>query len=303
MRTAQRVSGVIGRVHSIARRLATDIRVASELSRSGVRLGSILRIPIDRRTRGLIELRLRGGWVLAAPRNEPLPFLYREIWIEHAYGSLPDAIGLTPTVVDIGAHIGVYTVWAATDPSRPRVVAVEPAPRALEFLARNVSANKLSNVTIVPAACAGQDGEGVLQLSGPMMMSTLYSRAATRAEHIPVPLITLDRLFKEHQIERCDLLKLDCEGAEFDILLACRDETLRRVRRIAMEYHRWAGVQLVDKLSRRLTSLGFSVDRTDGQDGEHGYMRADAGTSEPVPVAARPAEPTLVGVPQPGFAG
>jgi FkbM family methyltransferase len=294
---------VLKRFRSIARRLATDVRVAAELSRNGVLLGSILRIPIDRRTRGLIELRLRGGWVLASPRNEPLPFLYREIWMERAYGDLPEPIDETPTVVDIGAHVGVYTVWAATDRSRPRVVAVEPAPRALEFLTRNVSANHLSNVTIVPAACAGQDGEGVLRLSGPTMMSTLYSRAAGHPEQVPVTLITLDRLFSEQHVDRCDLLKLDCEGAEFDILLACSDETLRRVRRIAMEYHRWAGAGLVDRLVERLTVLGFSVDRTEAPDGEHGYLRADARAWAPVLAPVPLTDAAVVAVaPQPGYA-
>ena len=52
-----------------------------------------------------------------------------------------------------------------------------------------------------------------------------------------VPARTLDDLFERHEIDACDLMKIDVEGAEYDILHAASDDTLARIRRIHGEYH------------------------------------------------------------------
>jgi hypothetical protein len=64
--------------------------------------------------------------------------------------------------------------------------------------------------------------------------------------------------------ERCDLLKIDCEGGEFDIFKAADDLSLRGVRRIVLEFHRVAGdpQELVD----RLASAGFRTAILQGAD-------------------------------------
>jgi hypothetical protein len=55
----------------------------------------------------------------------------------------------------------------------------------------------------------------------------------------------------------CDLLKLDCEGAEFDALLSADDETLRRAQRIILEFHRIVGSP--DVIVDRLEAAGMDV--------------------------------------------
>jgi hypothetical protein len=55
----------------------------------------------------------------------------------------------------------------------------------------------------------------------------------------------------------CDLLKLDCEGVEFDVLLGADDNTLRRAQRIILEFHRIAGPPEV--IVNRLEAAGMKV--------------------------------------------
>jgi hypothetical protein len=57
---------------------------------------------------------------------------------------------------------------------------------------------------------------------------------------------------------RCDLLKIDCEGAEFPILLQAPCELFLRIRRIALEYHDWSG-RRHSQLVERLSKLGYHV--------------------------------------------
>lgn len=271
-------------LRSLISRLARDAAVAVELVRSGADPFSVLLFPIRRRSGHVTEIRLRSGVTLRAPQREPLPFLFKEIWCERCYGALPTAEG-APVVVDIGAHVGVYAVWAATQPCRPRVIAVEPAPRALDFLRENVRINRLDNVTIVAAACGSGEGERPLHLARAEMMNSLYERDGTDGPSVAVPLVSLDRILRDSGVDRCDLLKVDCEGAEFEILLeGCTDETLRRVGAITMEFHRWAGPERIGQLTGRLRRLGFDVEVTDGSDAQHGYLRA---ARQPRPVEVR----------------
>jgi FkbM family methyltransferase len=109
--------------------------------------------------------------------------------------------------------------------------------------------NGLSNVTWIRAQLSGTDG-----LAAPHQTESLYgSNNADQAARI----LTLPRLVAELKLDRIDLLKLDCEGAEWDILPAS-EPILPRVRQICMEYHR-EGEWTPDRLSTWLTDLGFQV--------------------------------------------
>ena len=75
---------------------------------------------------------------------------------------------------------------------------------------------------------------------------------------ITVPSITLHDIFLRYDLRICDCLKMDCEGAEFEILQSVAAEDLRRVQMVIMEYH-----PLLDDIRRvqaRLEDLGFVVD-------------------------------------------
>jgi FkbM family methyltransferase len=61
-------------------------------------------------------------------------------------------------VVDIGANIGMFALWAEPQIPRGRLICVEPNPNALECLRMNVRQNDLHNVTVIPAAAGGDNG-------------------------------------------------------------------------------------------------------------------------------------------------
>ena len=81
---------------------------------------------------------------------------------------------------------------------------------------------------------------------------------------VKVKCITLEDIFNEYKINQCDFLKMDCEGAEYDILLSTGGETLRKIKQINMEYHlpQFFGVgspDLFPKLISHLKNAGFEV--------------------------------------------
>ena len=167
--------------------------------------------------------------------------------------------GLTPErgwqVVDVGANIGVFALWA--ERLGAHVTAYEPEPRTFASLVTNVAGRR-----ILPrrAALVGGAAQSVrLYLSD--VRSTRHTLLAKEIESgmplrdfIDVPAVTLVDVVGDG----CDLLNLDCEGAEFDALLRADDETLRRAQRLFVEYHRIGGSPEV--LVERLEAAGMDVD-------------------------------------------
>jgi FkbM family methyltransferase len=255
-------------------RVTTDVASALMLAKAGVRVDSILLYPIRRRLRGgRNHIELRGGLSLDAPAEEPLLFLFREIWSADCYRLSELQVESGEVIVDIGAHVGVFAACAARRYPQARVLAVEPSPRALPFLRRNITANALRNAAVVPLACGDRCGAATLYRRGPDMMSTLYAAPGT-ANGSSVQVATLDRLFEDHAVERCALLKLDCEGAEYDILLGAGKATLQRVARISMECHLNRADHEPAELEHFLRSSGFDVHTVPTMDSVHLYLYA-----------------------------
>jgi len=134
-----------------------------------------------------------------------------------------------------------------------RVYAVEPISEYIAALEDNKALNSLSNVEIVQAALG--DHEGVIGLFVAGNRSGTHFVSATSTE--TVRLTSLQQLMQELRIERIDLLKMDCEGAEWEILPAAL-EVLPRIMQICMEFHPdrgWTG----DKLAAFLRESGYEV--------------------------------------------
>jgi FkbM family methyltransferase len=177
------------------------------------------------------------------------------------------------TVVDIGAALGDFSVQCARDFGVRRVVAVEPAPSAIDRLRANLDRNGATGVEIVGKALAREPGELWLDVSGPpLTMGTSAEQAHER--QVRVEAITPAMLFDELGVQRCDLMKLDCEGAEFDLLADPDDEVLARTDRIVAEFHEGPGrdrATLVDTLEK----AGFAVELWENVvHRDLGYLRA-----------------------------
>src|SRR5579863_3245387 len=95
---------------------------------------------------------------------EHLKVLVREIFFMKAYNPANLPIGEEDIVVDIGAHNGIFTLFAASI-TKNTVYAFEPAPASFAFIKRNIEANKLDNVRAYNAAVSDKVGSAKLLLS------------------------------------------------------------------------------------------------------------------------------------------
>lgn len=181
---------------------------------------------------------LENGLQAYAPEYDGLLNILKEIFYENAYTPSNLSIEANDTVVDLGANIGVFALFAACK-TRSTVYAFEPFPESFEYLSRNVQINGLHNVVAHDKAVYDKIGTAKLFLhksSGRHLISPDYAK--TKLErYVEVPTTTLQQIMDSNNLKQIDFLKLDCEGSEATILLSTPLEYLQRIRKIAMEFH------------------------------------------------------------------
>lgn len=124
-------------------------------------------------------------------------------------------------VIDIGAHVGMFSIYLATRYPGVQVFAFEPVRENYQNLIKNIKINGVENVTPCNKAIT-QDGRNiemvVHQTNTGGATANLRKRERPEHFHREIESITLSEIFSAHKIDRCKLLKIDCEGSEHEIL-------------------------------------------------------------------------------------
>lgn len=161
-------------------------------------------------------------------------------------------------VVDVGAHIGSFSISVAKNAYK--VLAFEPEPTNYRMLKKNVGLNHLENMSIFEMAVSGISGyQNIYTYRGGSSADySLYKRGTMNIEMGRIATISVDDIIVREGLSRIDFLKLDCEGAEHDILRNMSFETAAKIMGIAMETHSVPPEFFVD-IPLRLKELGFQV--------------------------------------------
>lgn len=200
-------------------------------------------------------LRLRLGEQIRLDELTDLKAFW-QIFLRRVYRVLPG----DRVILDLGANIGVFTLFAARCAQYARVFSVEPFPATFSRLIANVRDHNLDGrVKCLNFAATGTDGTRVMpDASVPSqrraLASSAYGRSGTEVRGK-----TLAALLDENDLPQIDLLKIDIEGSEYEVLLSTPQETLRRIRRIAMEYHGDCAPYSKRQLFDHLCQAGFTV--------------------------------------------
>ena len=141
------------------------------------------------------------------------------------------------TIVDIGAALGDYAVWAAKQVPQGRVIAVEPYPPSVSLLRSNIDKNHVYNVEIFAGAIAASSGITSLQVEQGSIVQNSTAVDQKNKQGVEVKTASLEDLFNKFEIEKCDYLKMDCEGGEYEILFSASTQLLANIDRICMEVH------------------------------------------------------------------
>ncbi len=184
-----------------------------------------------------VELSLRNGQSIHLRRKTSDFRTARSIFSDHSYLHPPIEIPETGTVIDVGGHIGCFTLFAGGKAGKGRVLVFEPEPANFQLLQKNVQINRLDQVELFPLAVTAEAGEREMFYPKKRTSTGGSSLFREGPESFRVDCTTLPDIFEKQKLEKIDLLKLDCEGAEVEILQTVSDELLHRIRQIVMEIH------------------------------------------------------------------
>lgn len=159
-------------------------------------------------------------------------------------------------IVEVGGHIGAFALWAAAHAPRAEVVTFEPEPRNFRDLSSNVARNGLDDrIVAINAAVAAEDGRRTLAV--PIQRNKAAFTAGSSGGAVEVQCIGLERYLKDEIPGDVDVLKLDCEGAEWEILPSLSRETYERVQHVIVGAHAHEERQ-IDELREFLAERGFT---------------------------------------------
>ena len=153
-------------------------------------------------------------------------------------------------VVDVGAHIGYYTLISGARVGKEgHVYSFEPNPETFKRLKRNVQLNNLNNISLYNIGLS--DKEEFLTLNLPTSINT-GTAGITIPENfsgksLKVKAIPLDKFIEKNNIKKVDIIKIDVEGAEIKVLKGMM-ETIRKFKpKIFIEIN-----------NKKLKAAGFS---------------------------------------------
>ncbi|MDA8358079.1 MAG: FkbM family methyltransferase [Actinomycetota bacterium] len=177
------------------------------------------------------------------------------------HGLASELRGTVCRVLDIGAHIGLFTVALAKAVPGAEVTAFEPSADRVAYLRRNLAGNGLADrVTVAQAAVggragrAGRAGRDILIGRQTLLGSELVSGSAEAAGDL-ADVVGFDDVM--YSIDgSVDLVKVDCGGGEYDIVVSAPVATLRRIDCLVVEYHS-APLAQVDQLFATLAEAGL----------------------------------------------
>ncbi len=215
-------------------------------------------------------------WLTTPQQQAASRFVVNEIFKKRRYDHPGFKIHPTDTIVDIGANMGVFVLWAAKQATQGKVIAIEPTS-AIDVLRINLERNGISTVVPVQAACGADGGTfEIVTYPGfnivnhhagwqPKMWTKffiwlLYRKYQSAPVTERASVKSLQRILDENGVQRVNFLKCDCEGGEYEIFRNLDDDTFARIDKIAMEFHEYAPGQDRAILIDLLKQHGFEVE-------------------------------------------
>lgn len=208
-----------------------------------------------------LRLALRGGAGVIVPGQ--LMSAFDEVFLREVYGAALRAVrGPAPVVIDVGANAGFFCLQAFARHADARLIAFEPLPNHVALIGRQVALNPGIDLKVDARPVGGERKTVEMRFDSRREYSvdaSLFPVAGMDAA-LRVEATTLADVYDEYGITRCHLLKMDCEGAEYEILHRCPDRIFAATDGIVLEIHHGiAGSGTVPELVAFLRGKGYRV--------------------------------------------
>lgn len=208
------------------------------------------------------HLTLLGGTPLEVGVTDHIESSLKEIFVERIYTSggfyhpMPG-----DCVVDLGAHIGLFSLYLLGIEPNLQIFAVEPSQDNYRRLKQHLeSLPPEAKVETYPLAIAGKDEvRELLKTRSTQLRSLLFRAEVVERSQEFVSVAALETFLKDilDRVPRIDFLKMDIEGAEAEAIESLSESTLDRIRAVAIEVHEAIKPGALAPIVRRLRDVGF----------------------------------------------
>lgn len=217
------------------------------------------------------------------PRISNFAAFIRQLYRSQVFDPLPhNKIGPNDVVVDVGSHIGRFSIYAASK-TKNRVFAFEPLPQVFEFLQANIRLNQFNNIVAIRKAVDVRKGKRLMYIGrqedpemayfGDKNLGGRKLRFSFMAETI-----TLEKVLAEEGIETIDFLKINAEGAEGELIPYWQETgLLQRVQKFTMHFHPEISILSGQEMYNLLEKAGLEISLRGGfknkNDWWHGWRK------------------------------
>lgn len=213
---------------------------------------------------------------------ESLYQVFKEIFMEDFYEAdkLIKKLPPNPLIIDIGANAGFFNVLLFSKIKNAQVLAYEPLPSNVELFKKTIAENELfQNIRLSQMAVTGTQKSSIDLFTEDTPKNTVVSSVFStfnklNQKKITVPAQSLTSIIEENNYEKIDLLKLDCEGSEYDIIYGTDEAILKKVQMMVIEVHQIDNAKNnLNSLDQYLRSVGYHTHSMPVQEGSY-YLEA-----------------------------
>ncbi|MEE9349263.1 MAG: FkbM family methyltransferase [Flavobacteriaceae bacterium] len=140
-----------------------------------------------------------------------------------------------PLIYDLGAHIGMVSLYYKQKYPQAIIKAFEPNPVVFKCLQQNMISSKLQNVSVFNQAISYENGSLDFYCDKGGQVSSFIKPGDFETETQKIESVRLKDLI-DKESRQIDLIKMDIEGVELEVLIDC-DTSLQKVDRLVVEYH------------------------------------------------------------------
>ena len=179
------------------------------------------------------------------------------VWMMNEYDVDSFKINQNDIVIDVGAHIGLFSLLVSQFCKTGKIFSFEPIRENFDLLVSNLELNHIQNIFPFNVGVSKNSDGLNLFLDDDQSAHSIFPNGS---KSIAVDSISLQKIFDEKKISACKLLKLDCEGAEYDIIDSLPAEYLDKIQNMAIEYH-FADTkpELIKNLITKIKNAGFKI--------------------------------------------
>lgn len=159
---------------------------------------------------------------------------FTHVWLLREYEREGFQINNDDTVIDIGAHIGLFALFASQFCKDGMIYCFEPVKENYDILLYNLQLNHIKNVKPHNIAVSHHIGTVTIFLNDDESGHSMY---VTSKKSITVQSNSLQNIIESNKIEKCNFVKIDCEGEEYEIINSLPVEYFEKIQKMCIEYH------------------------------------------------------------------